>query len=150
MKSCSFIAITLRRFVEIWNSVSDMLELSVPAWVMNPFKCDIQDVKRELQDEIINLHNDEATARFSQHEYGKFWILERGEYPAMWTEAELLLMAFPTSYLVERGFSAVMVLLTKYRNRLDITKRGDLRLFLTEMEPNVRNLAASHQAHPSH
>jgi len=129
----------------------DMLELSVPAWVINPFKCDIRDVKRELQDEIINLWNDdEAKARFSQHEYGKFWILERGEYPAMWTEAELLLMAFPTSYLVERGFSAVMVLLTKYRNRLDITKRGDLRLYLTEMEPDVRNLAASHQAHPSH
>uniref|UniRef100_UPI00358F6E56 uncharacterized protein n=1 Tax=Myxine glutinosa TaxID=7769 RepID=UPI00358F6E56 len=31
-----------------------------------------------------------------------------------------------------------MVLLTKYRNRLDITKRRDLRLFLTEMEPDVR------------
>uniref|UniRef100_UPI00358FFD18 protein FAM200C-like n=1 Tax=Myxine glutinosa TaxID=7769 RepID=UPI00358FFD18 len=37
----------------------DMLELSVPAWVINPFKCDIQDVKHELQDKIINLHNDD-------------------------------------------------------------------------------------------
>ena len=126
-----------------------MLELSVPAWVINPFKCTIQVVKREFQDEMINLHNDDE-ARFSQHDYGKFWILERDEYPAMWKEAELLLMAFPTSYLVERGFSAVMVLLTKYRNRLDITGRGNLRLFLTKMEPDIRNLAALHQAHPSH
>ncbi|KAJ8019024.1 Protein ZBED8 [Holothuria leucospilota] len=56
----------------------DMLELSMPAWVINPFKCTIQDVKRELQDEMSNLHNDdEAKARFLQHEYNKFWILER-------------------------------------------------------------------------
>ncbi|KAJ8031413.1 SCAN domain-containing protein 3 [Holothuria leucospilota] len=59
-------------------------------------------------------------------------------------------MAFPTSYLVERGFSTVMVLLTKYRNCLDITGRDDLRLFLTKMEPDIRNPTALHQAHPSH
>ncbi|KAJ8049578.1 Zinc finger BED domain-containing protein 5 [Holothuria leucospilota] len=127
----------------------DMLELLVPAWVINPFKCTIQDVKRESQDEMINLHNDdEAKARFSLHEYDKLWILKQEEYHAIWKEAKLLLMAFPTPYLVEGGFSTVMVLLTKYRNRLDITERDVLRLFLTKMEPDIRNLTALHLSSP--
>ena len=54
---------------------------------------------------------------------------------------KLLILAFPTSYLVEKGFSAVMRLHTKQRNRLQITKLGDLRLMLTKFEPDVAKLA---------
>ncbi|KRX18504.1 hypothetical protein T07_13155 [Trichinella nelsoni] len=46
------------------------------------------------------------------------------------------LLAFPSSYLVERGFSVVTDFLTKKRNRL--------------IEPNVDRLVAMHQPHPSH
>nr|CAH7720003.1 unnamed protein product [Callosobruchus chinensis] len=42
-----------------------------------------------------------------------------------------------SSYLVKRGFSAVTNFLTKKRNRLDIISRGDLRLTLTKLTPNV-------------
>jgi hypothetical protein len=37
-------------------------------------------------------------------------------------------------------------LITKKRNRLDIVKRGDLRLNFTNFEPNVKKLALNHQA----
>ena len=63
---------------------------------------------------------------------------------------KLFFIAFPTSYLVERGFSAVSRLLTKQRNKLIITERGDLRLLLTNLHPDVDSLIAMHQAHPSH
>jgi len=36
---------------------------------------------------------------------------------------QTFLIAFPSSYLVERGFSAVINLLTKKRQRLQITNR---------------------------
>nr|CAH7715275.1 unnamed protein product [Callosobruchus chinensis] len=36
------------------------------------------------------------------------------------------------------------------RNRLDIISRGDLRLTLTKLTPNVDNLLLKHQVHPSH
>ena len=36
------------------------------------------------------------------------------------------LIAFPTSYLVEKGFSAVGFLLSKHRNGINICERGDL------------------------
>nr|CAH7720005.1 unnamed protein product [Callosobruchus chinensis] len=55
-----------------------------------------------------------------------------------------------SSYLVKRGFSAVTNFLTKKRNRLDIISRGDLRLTLTKLTPNVDNLLLKHQVHPSH
>jgi hypothetical protein len=37
-------------------------------------------------------------------------------------------------------------LIMKKRNRLDMVKRGDLRLHLTNFEPNVKKLALNHQA----
>ena len=57
--------------------------------------------------------------------------------------AKLLVLAFPTSYLVERGFSAVVQLVTKQRNKLDISQCGDLRLLLTEIKPEVKILSTN-------
>ncbi|GFV37124.1 uncharacterized protein TNCV_3633921 [Trichonephila clavipes] len=56
--------------------------------------------------------------------------------------ARKLLLPFPSSYLAECGFSAVNDLLLKKRNRLDIIKRGDLRLKLTKLEPDIRSLCS--------
>ena len=52
--------------------------------------------------------------------------------------------------MTERGFSAVSKLLAKRRNRLQIVKRGDLRLLLSNIDPRVSELVAKHQCHPSH
>ncbi|KRZ16537.1 hypothetical protein T4B_6930 [Trichinella pseudospiralis] len=60
------------------------------------------------------------------------------------------LLVFISSYLVERSFSVVTDFLTNKRSRLQIAKRGDFRLFLTNIEPNVDRLVAMHQHHPSH
>ncbi|KRX95335.1 hypothetical protein T4E_8787 [Trichinella pseudospiralis] len=53
--------------------------------------------------------------------------MENGKLPSR-------LLAFLSSYLVERGFSVVTDFLTKRRSRLQIVKRGDLRLFLTNTQ----------------
>ena len=47
-------------------------------------------------------------------------------------------------------FVAVVNLLTKQRNRLEIATTGDLRLFITQLEPDVVKLAKSHQSQGSH
>ena len=71
-------------------------------------------------------------------------------YPQLWPKVEFLLLAFPTSYLVECGFSRVNMMLTKSRNRLDIMHRGDIRMALTKLTPNVEKLAEQHQPQGSH
>jgi hypothetical protein len=51
-----------------------------------------------------------------------------------------------TSYLVGSGFSWVTYLLSKVRNRLDVVKRGDLRVSLTTLQLDIQKLASVHQA----
>ena len=46
-------------------------------------------------------------------------------------------------------FSSVINILSKISN-LDISEGGDLRLHLSDLDPNIELLANSHQAHPSH
>ena len=73
----------------------------------------------------------------------------RQKYPIIWDEIRLLFIAFPSSYVVEKAFSSVINILSK-RSNLDICKGGDLRLYLTDLEPDIEKLASSHTAHPSH
>jgi hypothetical protein len=49
-------------------------------------------------------------------------------------------IAFLSSYLAGRGFSIVSNLLTKKRNRLSLVERGDLRLLMGNMAPNIEKL----------
>ena len=58
--------------------------------------------------------------------------------------------AFPNSYTVEAGFSHIDALLTEQRKRLDVGKCGDLRLKLTNLQPNIHEVIKSHQPYPSH
>ena len=129
----------------------DLDDLTVPAWVLNPFDSDKCDPSCE--EELITLRNDfELKPTFRARNYQEFWLQEQVQekFPILWEKVKVLFIGFPSSYLVERGFSAVILLLTKARNRLDIVDRGDLRLRLTNLQPDIQGLAASHQIHPSH
>jgi len=83
---------------------------------------------------------------------GDFWynVKARDKYPKLAVAAEPFLLAFPSSYMVEAGFSHVDAILSKQRNRLNLEERGDLRLKLTNIQPDVHVTVRAHQAHPSH
>ncbi|XP_076069215.1 SCAN domain-containing protein 3-like [Oratosquilla oratoria] len=132
---------------------SDLLQMTVPDWFVDPFIADASEVDVTLQENVIELQNDtSARARFKRGGRHKLWINQDvyEKYPLLWKEVKLLLLAFPTSYLVDTGFSRVMHLPSKTRNRLDIEKRVDLHLSLTSLEPNIDKLAALHQSQGSH
>ncbi|XP_068229546.1 SCAN domain-containing protein 3-like [Palaemon carinicauda] len=129
----------------------DLKELKIPEWVVNPFQADATNADPNLVEELIDLQNDiEGKVLFQQIGYEAFWPKEQDKYPHLWKKIKLLLLAFPSSYLVEKGFSVVLQLLTRQRNRLQICKRGDLRLCLSNIEPDIIKLASSHQAQGSH
>ena len=136
---------------EMNRRFQDLMALEIPAWVLDPFTVRIDEVKLEIQDELISLQNDvESKTCYLNSGYEGMWVAHKQDYPLLWQTVQLLIMAFPTSYLVERGFSAVLQLLTKQRNRLEISERGDLRLRLTDMEPDIQEMVKTHQAQPSH
>ncbi|XP_025406676.1 SCAN domain-containing protein 3-like [Sipha flava] len=131
----------------------DILSLEVPQWVMNPF-INIETAEIQIQEELIELSTDETlkSSFKGSDRLTEFWLKTNivHNYPGLWSLVKKFLIAFPSSYLVERGFSTVTDLITKKRNRLDIVTRGDLRLKLTNIEPNIKKLAKNHQVQPSH
>ena len=73
----------------------------------------------------------------------------RHKYSIIWEKIRLLFIAFLTSYVVEKAFSSIINIMSKLSN-LDICKGGDLRFFLTDLEPDIEKLTNCHKAHSSH
>ncbi|KAF2358935.1 Ribonuclease H-like domain [Trinorchestia longiramus] len=107
----------------------------------------------DLEDELVEMSVDlEAKALFERKTLTEYWthVNTATKYPKLKARAEALLLTFPTSFMVEAGFSHANAILTKQRNRLNLENRGDLRLKLTNFKPNINSVAAAHQVHPSH
>jgi len=137
--------------LEMERRFEDIIQLEIPDWVTNPFTANTEEAEISLQEELIDLQNDtQAKNVFKTEGYQKMWATILNRYPGLWTAAKLLILSFPSSYLVERGFSAVVKLLTKDRNRLGICQRGDLRLYLTDVLPDICSLAKKHEPQGSH
>ena len=117
-------------------------------WVTQPLVVPISEIEQLLQTEISELQNDDAARALFKCKETDMWLDDRvaTKYPASCRAALKVIIPFPTTYLVESAFSVVNDLLTKKRNRLDITRRGDLRLRLTNLQPDIATLVRSHQS----
>jgi hypothetical protein len=85
---------------------------------------------------------------FKKMDLTEFWLARRKEYPLISNKAVKFLLVFSTTYLCECGFSSIIYIKNKHRNRL--STEPDLRLKLTKIEPDIRKLCLAKQAHPSH
>ncbi|XP_068220908.1 protein FAM200A-like [Palaemon carinicauda] len=137
---------------DVQNRFSDLLMMVIQTWVSIPFEVNVADIDISLQERLIELQSDEIMrAKFKD---GKCNVWKTNDvatkYPLLWDRAQIYVIAFPTSYLVESGFSRVSQLLSKARNRLGIVKTGDFRLSLTSMEPDIKKLAEQHQPQGPH
>nr|CAD7430141.1 unnamed protein product [Timema monikensis] len=130
----------------------DLTKLQIPDWILDPFSFEAVDkLDNSLQTEFLDLKYDcEAKIIFKQSGYELGWVKIMDTYPQLWGKTEPLLISFPSTYLVEKGFSSVVQLLTKQRNELYICLKGDLRLNLTNIKPDIQALTEIHQAQGSH
>nr|XP_042895582.1 SCAN domain-containing protein 3-like [Parasteatoda tepidariorum] len=121
----------------------DILKLEIPDWVLDPFSNVNIAISPQLEEELIELTTNEEIKIKYKNGYQQFWLQKSIPqlYPGLWSIVERFLIAFPSSYLCERGFSAVKTLQTK---------RGDLRLSLGKIEPDINKLIKYHQIHPAH
>ena len=130
----------------------ELLMIDIPAWVTIPFEVNVAKVDASLQETLIELQsNDVFCAKFKDKNCN-IWKANdiATKYSLLWHKAQLYVVAFPSSYLVEAEFSPVSNLPSKVCNRLGIVKRGDLRLLLTSIEPDIKKLADQHQPQRSH
>jgi hypothetical protein len=69
-------------------------------------------------------------------------------YSALAKTVLKILLAFPTTYECEVGFSSLLQIKTKHRSRLNV--EDDLRCALSSVSTRIKKLAVEKQAQPSH
>ena len=124
-------------------------------WIRDPFNVSTQTVANNLsnaeEEQLLELAADDfSKLKFHQNTLPSFWLRMHSEYPSVSQKAVKYLLPFPTSYLCEVAFSALVGIKHKIRNRL-IDVEPHLRLKVTNLEPDIHELVSGHkQYHPSH
>ena len=128
---------------------TDIIAMEFPLWIAEPFAINLSDVELEYQYELAELQSNKVLESAFRNKGTSMWLAnEVGiKYPRCSLQAKKNTRAFP---LIECGFSAVNNLVTAKRNRLEITQRGDLRLKLTSLEPQIKKLCSRQMAQFSH
>ena len=115
----------------------------------NPFFVDPDTVPLSIQEELIDLaSNSSARDDHEKMAIEDFWVKYHKSYKAVSRVAIKVLLPFSTTYLCESGFSSLVYIKNKYRNRLDC--ESDMICALSATEPRFELLARSKQAQPSH
>ena len=117
--------------------------------IRNPFNVNVLNVPAPILEQLIDIQTD-STARDLRPEtkITDFWCQIRQSYPAVSSLAIKSLLTFPTTYLCESGFSAMIQMKNKYRARLYV--ESDLRVALSTTNPRIERLVGEMQAQPSH
>jgi hypothetical protein len=120
-------------------------------WIKDPFNA-------EMKDNVLNISEEEQFIdivsqsslknRFSTMTLPQFWISLLSEHREISEKAIKILLPFTTSYLCETGFSAVAVIKSKYRSKINVEK--EMRLAISKIQPRFEKLCQSKQAHPTH
>jgi len=100
-------------------------------WLRNPFLLDLNTINDSdlVKDELIDLRSKEmAHHDFQTKNVIELWCSLTKAYPRAVSKAMKLLIQFATTYLCESGFSKMVTIKTKARNRLDI--KDDMRVAL--------------------
>lgn len=116
----------------------------------NPFSLQVETVPEALQEEFLELKfNSVAKDDFTCIGLEKFWIKYLPVYKKISQVVLPVIVPFSSTYLCEIGFSALVGIKTKQRNKLDV--ESDLRCALSQTPPNIPRLVGQKsQHHPSH
>jgi hypothetical protein len=127
------------------------IDVKLHSWVRQPFDCQVEDAPDSpgVQEELIEVQHDYVLRQqFKEKSLGNFWASLMRSKPTLAGEAMKSLLPFATTYLAEQGFSALTVIKTKYRGRLQ--PGNDMRLALTTIKPRFERLAAMKQHQGAH
>ena len=121
------------------------------AFVRNPFSTalDVDDIPDELQDQFYDLRNDlSACDIFQEMPLSQFWYAMRKSYPQLSKLAFQILLPFASTYLCESGFSVLVHIEMKARNRRKV--EDDMKLALCNTQPQIFKMSVQLQSQASH
>ena len=122
-------------------------------WVLvfilsNPFSFDISRLSDSdlAKDDFIEFQEDprkKADFERAGMDVKQFWCEQISAYPSLAMNAMNVLVPFTTTYLCETGFSALLNLKSKWRNRFDVS--DDMQVALSVTVPRFHALIAQKQ-----
>jgi len=136
-----------RRFKDFKYIEQDLI------FFQNPLSINIEEVKEELQLEVIDLQSSiDLKSEFKNLNLIDFYKrLPQCEYSNLKKFAMKMIVCFGSTYICEFTFSKMSYIKNKYRNTLTDDHLQDiLRLSSTEIQPNYQQMCAEHQMHGSH
>ena len=120
-------------------------------WIRNPFLCDLDNIDDSdlAKDDLIDLRTREVLrSAFSCNTLIEFWCAQLDSYPQLAKRAVLTLLPFATTYLCEAGFSTLLTIKTKARNKLNA--EDDMRVALSKTVPRFKLLIDHKKQQISH
>ena len=125
-----------------WNITSQIwLDFLGFQWLQNPWQCEEDEIADDdfpAKEEWIELRSKEALKNaFKEKALDEFWTERLQDTPTLAKRALGILVSFSTTYRCEQGFSVVMGIKTKKRNRLEAA--SDVRLALSETSQGFRH-----------
>lgn len=89
--------------------------------VRNPFRLQVEKIPDEYLDKFLELKTDSSAKDiFDEKSLTEFWPLMINSYPKMTEKALRALIPFVFTYFSESGFSTLLQIKSKQRNRLDV------------------------------
>ena len=114
----------------------------------NPFRIKEDILSEDLQEKFLGIKcNSPAKDDFETMSLSDFWAKYSRLYENVGSVAVRILFPFSSAYLCESGFSALVSMKTKFRNKLEC--EADLRCALSSTKPRIKRLAPQKQLHPS-
>ena len=115
----------------------------------NPFVCKVENVPEAIQQEFMELTNNSfAKDEFHTCNLDEFWVEMQRFYSQLGIYALNILVPFSSTYLCECGFSALLTIKSKARNRLDV--ESDIRCALSTISFDIEQLVAKKQGGSRH
>ncbi|KAK2722274.1 hypothetical protein QYM36_002712 [Artemia franciscana] len=108
---------------DMQTRVGDQLGMDILIWVSIPFEVNVAEIDISLQEPLNEIQSDEIMHAQFKDEKDNIWKTNNvaTKYPLLWDKVQL-----------------------------DIVKRGDVRLSLSSIEPNINKFAEKNQPQGSH
>ena len=123
-------------------------------WIRNPFSRNVEKstegLSLKMREEFLELRNDRTLEiKFMEIPLDIFWIKSKTEYPLISDKAIEILLPFYTTYLCELSFSTLVLIKNEKRSCLKSLDE-ELRMALSNIEPNIKHLCSLKQSQISH
>jgi len=120
-----------------------------PCRLWTSFILPVEKVLDSFQDEFLELKAHScARDLFNEKSITEFWPLMCDSYPNVAKKITQGILPFVSTYLCESGFSTLLQMKTKQRNRLDV--QIDMRCALSNNFPRIHELSKNKQSQVSH